>query len=82
MSKADEMLSNLGYMCMKKDEENIIWTLYAHDYKYEIDFKLKYKEVLYKPIFRKTGEILDNGGISMQELQAINLKCKEVGWIE
>ena len=81
MKNADEMLSDLGYMCMHKDEEHIVWTLYGHDYKYEIDFKLKYKEVLYRPIFRETEEILDNGGVTMQELQAINQKCKELQWI-
>lgn len=79
---ADEMLSSLGYMEMINTEELIRWIFYAHEYKYEIDFKLKGKVILFKPILRETGEILESGGgMSMEELKAINKKCEELGWI-
>ena len=82
MSKADKMLSGLGYMHMIETDENIVWILYGHEYKYEIDFMLKKKEVAYRVIERETDTIVDISGISMQELQAINEKVKELGWNE
>lgn len=82
MSKADKMLSGLGYMHMIETDENIVWILYGHEYKYEIDFMLKKKEVAYRVIERETDTIVDISGISMQELQAINEKIKELGWNE
>ena len=80
-SNADKMLNGLGYMHMMETDENIVWILYGHKYKYEIDFMLKEKEVAYRVIERETDTIVDISGISMQELQAINKKCKELGWI-
>lgn len=82
MSKADKMLSGLGYMHMIETDENIVWILYGHEYKYEIDFMLKKKEVAYRVIERETDTIVDISGISIQELQAINEKVKELGWNE
>ena len=82
-NSANKMLSSLGYVEMANTEELTRWTLYAHEYKYEIDFKLKGKTVLFKPILRDTGEIKENGGgMSMEELKAISKKCEELGWIE
>lgn len=82
MSKADKMLSGLGYMHMIETVANTIWIFYAHEYKYEIDFIKKNKEVSYRVIERESNTIVDVSGISMQELQAINEKVKELGWIE
>lgn len=82
MSKADKILSGLGYMHMIETDENIVWILYGHEYKYEIDFMLKKKEVAYRVIERETDTIVDISGISIQELQAINEKVKELGWNE
>ncbi len=81
-SNGDKMLSGLGYMHMIETDENIVWILYGHEYKYEIDFMLKKKEVAYRVIERETDTIVDISGISMQELQAINEKVKELKWNE
>ena len=74
MSEADKMFEELGYY---KDFDDII-----HEYRkeengdlFEIDFWLDVKEVS-KNYYREAGNI------TMQELKAINLKCKELGWIE
>lgn len=81
-SNADKMLSRLGYMHMGgKTDENILWILYGHEFKYEIDFILKKKEVAYRVIERETDTIVDISGMSMQELQAIYEKVKDFGWI-
>ena len=69
-------------MHMIETDENIVWILYGHEYKYEIDFMLKKKEVAYRVIERETDTIVDISGISMQELQAINKKVEELGWLE
>lgn len=79
-SNADKMLSKLGYMHMIETDEDIVWILYGHEYKYEIDFMLKKKEVAFRVIERETDTIIDISGVSMQELQAINEKVKELGW--
>lgn len=70
---ADEMFERLGYY---KDFDDA-----THEYRkeengdlFEIDFWLKEKEVS-KNYYR------DMGYITMQELKAINKKCKELGWI-
>ena len=81
-TNGDKMLSGLGYMHMIETDENIVWILYGHEYKYEIDFMLKKKEVAYRVIERETDTIVDISGISMQELQAINKKVEELGWLE
>ena len=74
MSEADKMFEELGYY---KDFDDII-----HEYRkeengdlFEIDFWLDVKEVS-KNYYREAGNI------TMQELQAIIAKCKELGWIE
>lgn len=74
MSEADKMFEELGYY---KDFDDII-----HEYRkeengdlFEIDFWLDVKEVS-KNYYREAGNI------TMQELQAIIAKCKELEWIE
>ena len=74
MSEADRLFEELGYY--KDFDEK------THEYRkkcdgdlFEIDFLLKEKEIS-KNYYR------DMGYITMQELKAINLKCKELGWIE
>lgn len=74
MSEADKMFEELGYY---KDFDDII-----HEYRkeengdlFEIDFWLDVKEVS-KNYYREAGNI------TMQELQAIIAKCKELRWIE
>ena len=74
MSEADKMFEELGYY---KDFDDI-----THEYRkeengdlFEIDFWLDVKEVS-KNYYREAGNI------TMQELQAIITKCKELRWIE
>lgn len=42
---------------------------YEHDFGTTIEFQTKYKEVLIR------------GAIDVKDLQAINKKCEELGWI-
>lgn len=87
MSKADTMFEELGY---KKEESfNLI--------SFDKEFNDKYRgfnknkktfKCLYTITFdidNKTfykGSNCRHNTITMQELQAINQKCKELGWIE
>lgn len=71
MSKADEMFEKLGYIKIKTDLE----TKYRNDIG-EIRFWKPAKTIIKQD---------EDGGylaIKMKELQAINEKCKEMGWIE
>ncbi len=71
MSKADEMFEELGY---KKEEHNYHACGKVIEYHNEInspfDFMIDRKEI-------KIWEIT----IGIKELQAINEKCKELGWL-
>lgn len=76
MSKADEMFEKLGY---KKIIENNVRIDYENEgqfFEKEIVFGLIDNIVC---IELGTGE---SANINMQELQAINEKCKELGWIQ
>lgn len=72
MSEADEMFDNLGYN------------------KYEFDTYIDYlsRESSKGITFRKDMQVIDShcgiGSeyITMQELQAINKKCQELGWLD
>ena len=72
MSEADKLLDQLGYN------------------KYEFDTYIDYlsRERSKGITFRKDMQVIDShcgiGSeyITMQELKAIHLKCKELGWIE
>lgn len=70
MSKADEMFFEAGF---DEKEERLSKIRYYVDlplWKPSITFNKKYKSI--------KSDIC----ITMQELQAINQKCKELGWIE
>ncbi len=74
MSKADEMLNNLNYKFIKEDDYFII---YEKDdfavYKYILTFNKKAKSVI------KHHKVYDDRlFVTMQELQAINEKVKEL----
>lgn len=79
MSKADEMFEKLGYIKkihINKDKEEIDFIGYdkrADEIEME-DWSLTF--------LMKARMITTNIVINMQELQAINEKCKELGWIE
>jgi len=70
MSKADEMLEELGYKNVRQTE---YWIVYKGKEK-DIDFSLRYKTI-------EVENGMESKNITMQELQAINEKCKELGWI-
>lgn len=76
MSKADEMFEELGYKILFKDKNIIQYEFEGVYMDNEIKFDLKGKTVLKE---YSTGESQE---ITMQELQAINKECKELGWIE
>lgn len=76
MSKADEMFKKMGY-------EKIIESNIRIDYEREGQFFDK--EIVFGLIDKNVTVELGTGesaNINMQELQAINEKCKELGWIE
>lgn len=89
MSKADEMFEELGYeVDWESDEEKIIYVRkdkIDNDFEYRIIFDLEHNLLnfiayLYDNSFVGRFEITSI--ISMQELQAINEKVKELGWNE
>ena len=81
MSKADEMFEELGYF-KKIIPEKFSYTNYKeirylkHINKCLIKFDLEFKQVLCEYIGGSSSSI------TMQELQAINEKCKELGWLD
>lgn len=68
MSEADKMLDELRF---EKSEIKNIYIKYTkyNIFSKEIYFHLKQKKVGLDAV------------ITMQELQAINMKCKELGWL-
>lgn len=72
---ADEMLEELGYEIIIKNKDIIEYEFSGIYMDNEIKFDITEKTVLRE---YSNG---DSKEISMQELQAINLKCKELGWI-
>jgi hypothetical protein len=75
MSKADRTFEKLGYV--KIERKGYISYFYEGDRSNWIKFRLEV-EGEYKP-FRK--QVKSNMYLTMQELQAINKKCKELEWI-
>ena len=76
MSEADKLFEELGYKISKKIKNGVIYLKETADEDIEISF-IDYYD------YGKTVEMNKFGNlITMQELKAINLKCKELGWIE
>lgn len=73
---ADEMFEELGYKILFEDKKIIQYEFEGIYMDNEIKFDLKGKTVLKE---YSTGESQE---ISTQELQAINKKVHELGWIE
>ena len=71
MSKADEMFKELGYMQSHDGNNNTEY------YKYE-DGLLANDTLIIIRFYMKDKEVWGNKAISMQELQAINEKVKEL----
>ena len=79
MSKADKMFKELGYKLISKTNEYIIYEKEDDEtylYKKELSFSLKYKSVI-----KNCKLYNDRCWLSIQELQAINEKVKEMQWI-
>lgn len=68
MSKADEMFYEMGYVLEFEDE--ISFTLANR------------KEARYITFIKDTRTLMLTSNITMQELKAINLKCKELRWLD
>ena len=80
MSKADDNLLDLGYKKESEDRELIIY-IYT---KYILEDEVKYVLIISKKrkiIYHKNQ--IDNScmGIEAKLLQAINQKCRELGWL-
>lgn len=68
---ADEMFKELGYV---RPKTNKYWIIYKN-FRKDIDFNLKYKTI-------EVEAEMESEEFNMQELQAINKKCQELGWIK
>lgn len=68
---ADEMFKKLGYVRTKTNE---YWIIYKN-FRKDIDFNLKHKTI-------EVGAKMESEEFDMQELQAINKKCQELGWLK
>lgn len=77
---ADEMFEELGYVKVI-DENNIYYNRQLSNYNTKVmQFKTFINTVV---VYLKDaeGEMLGTDSITMPELQAINKKCKELGWL-
>lgn len=77
MSKADEMFDELGY----KIDINVKYGLirYNKQDEYFIRFLIEDREIEVNSIKNNRAWILS---VDMKLLQAINEKCKELGWLD
>ena len=75
MSKADEMFEELGYEKIIESNVRIDYEKEGQFFDKEIVFELIDKIIC---VELGTGE---SANINMQELQAINEKCKELRWL-
>lgn len=80
MSKADEMFKELGYEKIeyKSSIDNSI-------IEYVKNFDLKADRIIAFYLDKTIAvfeELANKDFFTMQELQAINLKCKELGWLD
>ena len=76
MSKADKMFEKLGYK-IEEDEDSVLI------YQTNIAEVIIYKVILYKKCTDEKFRIkLYEQYITLKFLQAINEKCKELGWLD
>lgn len=80
MSKADEMFKELGYEKIRNNEKEI---LYKKEYKSKANFIAFdfYTKTMLCEYADEDYEFNGALNINMQELQAINEKCKELNWL-
>ena len=76
MSEADKMFEKLGYG--KKELIEIVIYENKNDEEIYIDKK---QRIVIKEAYLSSLNIYEAREITMQELQAINKKCEELGWI-
>lgn len=75
MKTGDEIFKDLGYTKQYESE----------DIYYYQDVEVKDNYIVFEMAYKSFAKIScyhDAGDITMQELQAINKKCQELGWIE
>ena len=75
MKTADEMFEELGYVRTKGNE---YWIIYKN-FRKDIDFNLEHKTIM---VGARMGMELESEEFNMQELQAINKKVEELGWVK
>ena len=81
MSKADTMFEELGY---KKEEENDKYVLYLSEKSLWRQRKIRFwkdEKVIFNDLL-EDDKVVSSVQIGIEEIQAINEKCKELGWIE
>jgi len=83
MSKADEMFEKLGYKKVTKNFYNYLeYTKKENEYTtLAISFEGNSKTAM-ASMYINGNKYSRSLAITMQELQAINEKCKELGWLE
>lgn len=77
MSEADKMLEELGYVKIVENNIKILYEKEGNFWDKEISFDL-----IDKQIRVETSSSGDSESITMQELQAINKKVEELGWLD
>ena len=91
LSKADEMFEELGYRVSEEVSEQIDKYGCGIQFKKEMAVTTRYIEFYYyhKQICIYEDQYIDDKVIrhdscllNVQELQAINQKCKELGWLD
>ena len=75
MSEADKMFDELGYVKIIENNIKILYEKEGRFWDKEISFDLIDRQI------RVEMGAGDSEPITMQELQAINIKVKELGWI-
>lgn len=75
MSEADKMFESLGYKIKEHKP------MFSNNFIDAFDDKFKHKMIRFIS-GEKTIEIYGMPKLSMQELQAINKKCCELGWLD
>ena len=74
MSEADKMLYEIGYRKIQVERNSIVYINIKYNEK--IEFDLDYKQIICET------NIGTSFPLTMQELQAINKKVEELGWVK
>ena len=80
MSKADELFKELGY---KKIEENDKYVLYLSEKSLWRQRKIRFwkdEKIIFNDLL-ENDKVVSSVQIGIEELQAINEKVKELGWL-